>query len=80
MNQRNAIVAKTKEETTKVIEEENVLEQGESLVVNKILLKPAKEIVEPTQRKTLFRTVCKVQGKCCYMIIDSGSTDNLVST
>lgn len=50
------------------------------MVVNKVLLKPAKEIVEPAQRKTLFRTVCKVQGKCCQMIIDSGSTDNLVST
>ena len=50
------------------------------MVVNKVLLKPAKEIVEPSQRKTLFRTTCKVQGKCCQMIIDSGNTDNLVST
>eukprot|EP00253_Pinus_taeda_P036230 PITA_36230 len=33
-----------------------------------------------TQRKALFRTVCKSQGKCCKMIIDNGSTDNLVST
>eukprot|EP00253_Pinus_taeda_P014867 PITA_14867 len=80
MDQRNEIVEKTEEEATKVIEEENVPEKGESLVVNKILLKLAKEIVEPEQRKTLFRTVCKVQGKCCQMIIDSGSTDNLVST
>eukprot|EP00253_Pinus_taeda_P011190 PITA_11190 len=78
--ERNAIVAKTKEEATKVIEEENVPEKGESLVVNKILLKSAKEIVEPAQRKTLFRIVCKVQGKCCQMIIDSDSTNNLVST
>ena len=23
--------------------------------------------------------MCKVQGKCCKMVIDSGSTDNLVS-
>eukprot|EP00253_Pinus_taeda_P017528 PITA_17528 len=38
------------------------------------------ENVEQTQRKALFRTVCKSQGKCCKMIIDSGSTDNLVST
>ena len=24
--------------------------------------------------------VCSEQGKCCKMVIDSGSTDNLVST
>ena len=24
--------------------------------------------------------MCKVQGKCCKMVIDSGSTDNIVST
>ena len=49
------------------------------MVINKVLLKPTKEITEPSQRNTLFRTVCKVQGKCYQMIIDSGSTDNLVS-
>eukprot|EP00253_Pinus_taeda_P030161 PITA_30161 len=32
------------------------------------------------QRKSLFQTVCKSHGKCCNVIIDSGSTDNLVST
>eukprot|EP00253_Pinus_taeda_P036346 PITA_36346 len=78
-SQRNAIVAQVEEEAAAVTEEENVPKGGESLVVNKVLLKPAKEIVEPSQRKTLFRMVCKVQGKCCQMIIDSGNTDNLVS-
>eukprot|EP00253_Pinus_taeda_P031505 PITA_31505 len=53
---------------------------GESLVLNKVLLKPAKEVVDQTQRKALFRTVCKLHGKCCKLIIDSGSTDNLVAT
>ena len=79
--QRNAIVAPAKGEmpVAAVAEEENTPERGESLVVNKVLLKPEKEMAEPPQRKTLFRTVCKVQGKCCQMIIDSGSTDNLVS-
>ena len=43
-------------------------------------LKPEIDVVEPTQRKTLFKTLRKVLGKCCQMIIDSGSTDNLVST
>eukprot|EP00253_Pinus_taeda_P002171 PITA_02171 len=80
--QRNAIVAQAEGEatTTAVAEDENIPKRGESLVVNKVLLKPTKEIVEPSQRKTLFRIVCKVQGKRCKMTIDSGSTDNLVST
>ena len=63
-----------------MLEEGNVPEKGESLVVNKVFLKPSKEVVEITQRKTLFKTVCKVQGKCCQMIIDSGNTNNLIST
>eukprot|EP00253_Pinus_taeda_P015993 PITA_15993 len=63
-----------------VTKEVNTEERGESLVLNKVLLKPAKEMAEPPQRKDLFVTMCKVQGKCCQMIIDSGNTDNLVST
>ena len=52
----------------------------ESLIMNKVLLKPKKEQAEPTQRKYLFKAMCKFQGKCRKMVIDSGSTDNLVST
>ena len=48
--------------------------------MNKVLLKPEEESEEPTQRKALFRTMCKVKGKCCKMVIDSGSTNNLVSS
>ena len=61
-------------------EVQNVLETGEALVLNKVLLKPAKEMAEQNQRKALFRTVCKSHGKCCKLIIDSESTDNLVAT
>ena len=50
------------------------------MVLNKVLLKLAKEATKQTQRKALFRTICKSYGKCCKLIIDSGSTDNLVST
>eukprot|EP00253_Pinus_taeda_P006938 PITA_06938 len=60
-------------------EAENTPETGKSLVLNKVLLKPAKEVAEPDQRKALFHTVCKSRGKCCKLIIDSGSTDNLVA-
>ena len=33
----------------------------------------------PPQRKTLFRTLYKVRGKVCKVIVDSGSTDNIAS-
>ena len=39
-----------------------------------------KIIEEPIQRRILSKSVCKVEGKCYKLIIDSGSTDNLVST
>ena len=42
-------------------------------------LKPNKEVHEPAERKNLFRTMCKSQGKCCKLIIDNGSIGNLVS-
>lgn len=34
---------------------------------------------EPPQRRSLFRTTCKVQGKVCNVILDSGSIDNIAS-
>ena len=69
------------EETTALPKEaENALEMEEALVLHKVLLKPVKENPEQTQCNALFRMVYKSQGKCCKLIIDSGSTDNLVST
>lgn len=59
---------------------ENALEVGESLIMKRILLKSAKENKEPSQRKTLFKIIYKSKGKCCKIVIDSGSTDNMVST
>eukprot|EP00253_Pinus_taeda_P023587 PITA_23587 len=79
-NQRNVNVAKAKEEIPQPEAKEEPLEGGESLLLKRVLLEGAKEAKEPVQRKTLFRTVCKSKGKCCKLIIDSGSTDNLVST
>ena len=49
-------------------------------MMNKVLLKPEKEQAEISQIKSLFKTTCKIQGKCCKMVIDSGSTINLIST
>ena len=34
---------------------------------------------EPDQRRSLFHTRCKCEDKCCDVIIDGGSTNNLVS-
>jgi hypothetical protein len=56
-------------------------EQGENLMFQRILLKPEQKLIEePEQRKRVFKTRCKVEGKCCNLIIDGGSTKNLIST
>jgi hypothetical protein len=59
--------------------EAEATEDGKSLMMRKVLLKPEKEAKEPVQRNSLFRTACKTKDMVCKVIIDSGSTDNLVS-
>jgi hypothetical protein len=51
-----------------------------SLTVHKVLLTPEKEVEDTAQRTILFKTTCKTKGWKCKVIVDSGSTDNLVST
>eukprot|EP00253_Pinus_taeda_P033425 PITA_33425 len=77
--QRGAYVAQREEAAAPPQEAKNAPETGEALVLHKVLVKPVDESIEQTQQKALFRIVCKSQGKCCKMINDSGSTDNLVS-
>jgi flagellar motility protein MotE (MotC chaperone) len=55
-------------------------EDGRSLMMRKVLLTPEKEVEDTTQRNRLFRTACKTKDRVCKVIVDSGSTDNLVST
>jgi hypothetical protein len=55
-------------------------EGGRSLMMRKVLLKPEKEAENPAQRNSLFQTACKTKDRVCKVIVDSGSTDNLVST
>eukprot|EP00253_Pinus_taeda_P004758 PITA_04758 len=62
------------------MEKEEPPEVGESLLLRRNFLKIEKEIEETIQRNNLFRTTCNSKGKCCKVIIDSGSTDNVVST
>eukprot|EP00253_Pinus_taeda_P006760 PITA_06760 len=80
VDQRGTLIAQPEEAEAQPREVENMAETGEALILNKVLLKPAKEVAEQTQRKALFQTVCKSLGKCCKLIINSGSTDNLVAT
>ena len=49
-------------------------------MMRKVLLTPEKEVEDTTQRSRLFRTACKTKDRKCKVIVDSGSTDNLVST
>ena len=52
------------------------VERGEVLVKRRVLLSGDTKL---DQRRSLFRTRCKCEDKCCDVIIDGGSTDNLVS-
>ena len=47
--------------------------------MKKVLLKPELDVEKPMQRNSLFKTSCKTKNRVCKVIIDNGSTDNLVS-
>jgi hypothetical protein len=49
-------------------------------MLRKLLLKSEAKIEKPVQRNSLVRTACKTKDKVIKVVIDSGSTDNLVST
>jgi hypothetical protein len=51
-----------------------------SLGIHKIILTPEKEVESSVQRSRLFRTTCTTKDRKCKVIVDSGSTDNLVSS
>jgi hypothetical protein len=44
-----------------------------------VFLMPEKEAENPAQRSRLFRTTCKTKDRLCKVIVDSGSTNNLIS-
>jgi hypothetical protein len=50
-----------------------------SLMMQKVLLTPKKEVESSVQRTRLFRTACKTKDRVCKVIVDSGSMDNLIS-
>ncbi|XP_057451853.1 uncharacterized protein LOC130743636 [Lotus japonicus] len=47
--------------------------------VNFVLLRILLSSKEESQRKNLFRSHCSVKNKVCNLIVDNGSTENLVS-
>jgi hypothetical protein len=49
-------------------------------MMHKFLLTPGKEVEDSSQRSRLFKIACKTKDWVCKVIVDSGSTDNLVST
>ena len=54
-------------------------EDGRSLMLRKVLLKPEVEVEKSMQGNSLFRIACKTKDRVFKVIIDSGSIDNLVS-
>jgi hypothetical protein len=51
-----------------------------SLMMRKVILNPEKEEKNLSQRNNLFQTACKTKYRVCKVIVNSDSTDNLVST
>jgi hypothetical protein len=51
-----------------------------SLGIHKILLTPEKEVESSMQRRRLFITACTAKDRKYKVIVDSGSTDNLISS
>ena len=54
------------------------LEARENLMVRRTLCNKGGD-EEPILRRSLFKTKCKMARKCCKVIINSGSSNNLAS-
>ena len=50
-------------------------EAGENLMVRRTLCNKGSD-EEPVLRRNLFKTGCRLVGKCCKVIIDSGCSTN----
>lgn len=68
-------------EGSELLLEEVEVEQGESLMLRRTLISGNKVTPEADwRRKSLFHTKCKCRDKVCKVIVDGGSTNNIVST
>ena len=52
---------------------------GKSLMLKRVFLRPQKAVQELSKRRNLYKNMCKEKGKCCKLIINNDSTNNLVS-
>ena len=75
---RTHLVQDDEYQEKKMADSDSVPERGEILMMKRRLLK-VPTTMEPAQRKIIFGIACKFGGKVCKVIIDSGSTENLVS-
>ncbi|XP_020675785.1 uncharacterized protein LOC110094799 [Dendrobium catenatum] len=59
--------------------EELLADEGNPIlcVMEKVLLAPIQPV--ETQRHSLFRTKCTINGKVCDLVINSGCTENIIS-
>lgn len=48
----------------KLLEVKSMSKTREALMVNEFIFKPSKETIKPTQRRSLFRNMCKEKGNC----------------
>ena len=69
------------EEEAKLLPKEVEAKRGENLMLRRTLISGNKVTPEVDQRrKSVFRTKYKCREKVCKVIIDGGTTDNIVST
>ena len=73
---RGAHVVQDKPKSLKAMEVAENFREGESLIFRKV----DDEASESVERRSLSKTTFKAKAKCCKLIIDSGSTHNLMST
>lgn len=52
--------------------------KAENLMFRRVLIKQPTPN-EPRHRRALFRIKCKIQGKVCKVVVDSRSTNNVIS-
>ena len=84
-DEETAQESEVNEELPTKIDFENEEEDDEELEYNMVVRRalstqPLSEDKEASeQRSTIFHMMCKVQGKTCLVIIDSGSCANVVS-
>ena len=72
--------ANNNEDTNELEESFVAADQGESLMIRRILHAGINPNEDEEQREQIFRTRCTIGGKTCNLVIDAGSCTNVAST